>query len=363
MNDDVARVHAGIAAMGVGRLLAALGLNGRGRGDRWRIACPVHRGAEPNCVVEPKDGTIVFVCHSACGGEGGDAIDLVAAVRGIDARSDFGAALREAASVAGIAIDTSRSRSPYDRQPRRVAPAPIDPAVERHQREIAEGRARVLAALAELCPLEGEGERYLADQRGLDPAVCRAHGVGYVGDVERVRRVLLRGFPAEVLDELGIVYRGEHLAFERHPLLFFIVERGAPVYVQGRALAHVEKKHERWRSMRGGVPCLWGVDSLAGDQRRGVVLAEGPIDGITAVQWAAGRRATVAVFGAGGLKPEWCKALRGRSVTIALDPDDAGDKGAARATAMLHAVGAEVRRLAIPDGLDLNAWFCAEHAA
>lgn len=356
--NDVARIHATLAEQGVARLLAALGLKGRRNGNRWRIACPVHGGSDPNCVVEVKGGTIVFVCHSACAEAGGDALDLVAAVRGLDLRSAFGEVLREAAGIAGVAIDgpSSGPRS-MRREP------PRDPAIEQHERELAEGRARVLATLAELCPLEGDGLRYLTDQRGLDARTCRAAHVGFVADPERVRRTLVRGFPASVLDELGIVYRGEHFAFERHPMLFFIVRGGVPVYVQGRALIEPPKKHERWRSMRGGVPCLWGVDSLAHDPRRRVVLAEGPIDGITAVQWSRGRTAVVGVFGAGGLKHEWCLALRGRSVTIALDPDEAGDRGADRAAAMLHAVGAEVRRLEIPSGMDLNAWWCAEQAA
>jgi len=356
MSADVARVHRALAEMGVQRLVSALGLKGRRNGQQWRVACPVHGGKDTNCVVGERDGSIVFVCHSGCGGAGGDALDLIAAVRGLDVRADFGAVLREAASIAGIQLDsTDRRFGPMESKPK-----PIDPALERHQRELAEGRERILGALLDLCPLDGEGLRYLTCERGLDERVCRAARVGFVRDPEHVRRVLANGFPIEVLDELGIVYRGSHLAFANHPLLFPIVERGRLAYVQGRALGPVAKKQDRWRSMRGGVPALWGVDSLR--EPGPVLLAEGPIDGLTAMQWAGGG-AVVAIFGAGGLKAEWCKAMRGRTVVLALDPDEAGDRGAAKATEMLHAVGATVQRLPLPVGMDLNSWFCAERAA
>lgn len=354
---DVARVHRALADLGVVRFAAALGLKGRRNGQQIRVPCPVHRGSDPNCVIGERDGVLVYVCHSGCGGVGGDALDLVAAVRGLDLRSHFGEVLREAAQIGGVQLDGPHAPSS------RFEPEPIDPAVEAHRRAMAQSRERVLEALLHLCPLTGEGLRYLTEERGLDARTCIEAGVGYVAHPERVRRILVGSFPVDVLDELGVVYRGEHLAFAAHPLLFPIVRDGRPAYVQGRALGVVAKKHERWRSMRGGVPCLWGVDSLRLDPRRSVVICEGPVDSITAVQWTRGKHAVVGIFGAGGLKPEWCAQLRGRTVVLALDPDEAGDRGSAKAIAMLNAVGAEVRRMQIPDGMDLNSWWCAETAA
>ena len=359
---DVERVHQAIAGLGVVGLLAALGLKSRRNGSRHRIACPVHRGTQPNCVVEAKDGAIVFVCHSGCGGAGGDALALIAAVRGLEVKTEFGAVLREAAAIGGITLDGPRAASPYGREPRRFEAPPIDPAVAAHQRELAEGRERVLSTLLDLCPLEGEGLAYLTDERALSPEVCRSFRVGYVSDPASVRRVLLRGFSAEVLDELGIVYRGELLAFARHPVIVPIIQRGRPTYVQGRALGAVASKHERWRSMRGSVPGLWNHDALA-DRHKPVLIAEGPIDGRSAHQWAGTKFAVVAVFGAGGLKPEWCVPMRGREVLLGFDPDAAGDRGATRAAGVLNKLGCDVRRLGLPRGMDINDWMRAETAA
>lgn len=358
MSADVGAVHAALADLGVARLLGALGLRGRRSGSQYRIACPIHNGREQNCVVGARDGVIRFVCHSGCGGAGGDALALIAAVRGYDVRSQFGDVLREAAGIAGIVLDgpSGHGTAPWTRPEPREDPAEIEA-----RRRVAESRERVLAALLELCPLGGDGLTYLRDERGLSEATLRAARVGYVGDPEGVRRVLLRSFSAEVLDELGVVYAGEWLAFRAHRLLFPLLSKGTPIYLQGRALGPVEKKQDRWRSMRGGVPALYNVDALDALDAP-VLLAEGPIDTLSGVQWVPGV-AAVGIFGAGGMKPEWCAPLRGRDVLVALDPDEAGERGAVDSIRMLLAVGAYPRRLALPEGRDLNDWMLAEAAA
>src|SRR5205809_325983 len=83
-------------------------------------------------------------------------------VHGLDVRADFAAVLREAASIAGIQLDGVDHRF----GPMEVKAKPVDPAVAKHERELAEGRERILNALLELCPLEGEGLRYLTQERG-----------------------------------------------------------------------------------------------------------------------------------------------------------------------------------------------------
>ena len=339
-----AEVNAALAAMGVDRFLSALGLRGRKAGRQVRLACPIHGGSGANFVVGVRDGVIVWRCQSTCG-RGGDAIALVEALRGVS----FPEAVREAAALAGVYVAVERLE------------APEDPKLVEVRRNAAEGVQRVLAALLELCPLEGEGLRYLTEDRGLSVETCRYAHVGYVSEPDRVRRVLVNGFPADVLDELGIVYRGEHLAFERHPLLFPILRNGRPIYVQGRALGPVAKKHERWRSMRGGVPSLYNLDALADDWRRPVMLCEGPVDTLSAHQWAPSYSA-VGVFGAGSFKREWSAPLRGRDVVLAFDPDEAGDRGAMDVASELAAVGAVVRRMELPHGMDVNAWMLAEVA-
>lgn len=357
MSDDARRINEALADLGAAKLLAALGVKGRVNGGRARFPCPIHGGKELSAVAEVRDGVVKFVCFSGCGMEGGDALTLIAGVRNLDLRSNFAEVLREGAAIAGVAFD-GLTRAPSAPLARRE---PVEaPEVVAARIEAAQGVRRVLAAFLELCPLVGEGLRYLTEDRGLARATCEAARVGFVSDPDRVLRTLLATFPADALDAAGIVYDGQWLAHARHPLLFPIIHNGIAVYVQGRALGPVEKKQDRWRSMRGGVPGLYNADALA---RRDVpvMLCEGPIDTLSAAQWVPDV-ASVGIFGAGGFKSEWATPMRGRDVWVALDPDTAGEKGAADTMRELVAAGAWPRRLEMPAGTDVNAWMLAEVA-
>jgi DNA primase len=354
MSDDARRINAALADIGVAKFLSALGIKGRGNGTRARFACAIHGGDGLSASMTIRDGALVWHCFSGCS-SGGDALSLIASMRGYDLRENFRDVLAEAASIAGVGLGES-SFTPRQR----IAPPPEDPAVIAARIEAAQGVKRILAALLELAPLEGEGLRYLTEDRGLTRATCEKARVGYLGDAQMALRVLLASFPYEALEAAGIVYGGRWLAHERHPLLFPILHGGVPVYLQGRALGPVAKKQDRWRSCRGSVPSLYNPDAL---ERTDVpaLLLEGPIDTLSAMQWVPDV-APVGVFGAGGFKAEWAAPLRGRDVWVALDPDEAGEKGAVETMRELVKAGAWPRRLAMPPGMDMNDWMLAEAA-
>lgn len=340
---DVANIHAALTRMGVSNFLAALRLKHRKTGSRVRFACPIHNGKDMNASAGIEDGRIVYVCFSGCGGAGGDALTLVAAVRGLDLQSSFRSVLEAAGSLAGATI----------------GPAPLPPIPT----PVATSDSRVLEALLGLCPLTGDGLDYLTRVRGLRADVCRAARVGFVADPVSVHRSLQRSFSNAQLDEMGIVYRGSQFAFARHRLLFPVVMDGKTVYVQGRALGEVERKQDRWRSMRGSVPAVFNGDSLLEDKP--ALIAEGPIDTLSAIQLFGEKYACVGLIGAGGFKDEWLRPFRGRDVLLALDPDNAGERGAAKTRAALLSVGARVRQLRLREYgcSDLNQWMVAESAA
>lgn len=136
---DARRIKAALAAMGAEGLCEALGLcDGAprpSRGSWWRTArgvcvcCPVHNDTRPSCNVDANGAELVWLCRS-CKAAGG-ALDLVAAVQSIDARSAFRELLDAAARVAGVA-DTRGAYTPRPApsRPARPAPAPrvaLDP--------------------------------------------------------------------------------------------------------------------------------------------------------------------------------------------------------------------------------------------
>jgi hypothetical protein len=101
-SDDVIRVKA--ALTDVTRVLDDLGILGEGRARQrqsggWVIRCPVHEDRTPSCSVQLRDGALLWNCHGC--GEGGDVLDLIAAVRGINRGSRFRDVLLEGARLAG----------------------------------------------------------------------------------------------------------------------------------------------------------------------------------------------------------------------------------------------------------------------
>lgn len=358
---DVQELHRALCQLGPVGLLGALGVPSKAirmGGRKARCACPIHHGDGLAFAVWEHEGVLVWRCLSGCD-RGGDAIGLVAEIRGLDLRTQFPDVLREVGALVGLDVGAVTST--------RTEPAPSE-AEQRaaYLRNQALGlRTEVLSRLLELSPLVGEGLRYLTHERGLDASVCRAMRVGYVSDPAAIARDLLDRYRPEVLDELGVVYlRGGELAFSRHRLVVPIIRGGCPVYVQGRALGDVEHKHERFRSMRGSTPCLLGIDSLAARPDAPVLLCEGLVDTVTGQQMWGESHAVVGILGAGGLKPEMAAPLRGRTVVVALDPDAAGEKGAQSVAQTLHRIGCEVRRLVVPHpAKDLNDWLQLERAA
>jgi len=80
-----------------------LGLEPRRDGRSVKVRCVWHVERSGSLDLATRGGVLVAHCH-ACG-NGGDVLSLVAAVRGLDLRRDFGRLLKDATALAGIAVD------------------------------------------------------------------------------------------------------------------------------------------------------------------------------------------------------------------------------------------------------------------
>lgn len=113
------------------RTLEALGLFGQGRAHQrqaagFLIRCPIHEDRTPSCSVQVRDGVLVWKCHGC--GASGDALTLVAAVRGLSLRTDFRGVLIESARIAGL-WSVVRELEDGEPAPAPVAAPPIAPTV------------------------------------------------------------------------------------------------------------------------------------------------------------------------------------------------------------------------------------------
>ncbi len=96
------------------------------------IRCPWHLEKTPSCSVQLKQGSIIAHCFGC--DASGDALDLIAACRGLDIRTRFRDVLREAAVLAGRydVLDTLDADGPTTtvHSARQDTPSPTPPAPE-----------------------------------------------------------------------------------------------------------------------------------------------------------------------------------------------------------------------------------------
>lgn len=119
-------------------LCERLGLKPRRQSRGALICCPEHGERNPSCGVTPgPDGTLRVRCF-ACQWTG-DALTLIACVRGLDLLTDFAAVLAEGAELGGLhslaeQLRAGAERPNYEPPP---APTPIDPIEYPERSELA----------------------------------------------------------------------------------------------------------------------------------------------------------------------------------------------------------------------------------
>lgn len=313
------------------------------------VRCPWHEERTPSCsVFVGGDGTVAVKCHGC--GASGDALSLVAAVRGLDLRADFGAVLEECAYLAGVRLTPSSTG--YVARP---APAPRAAPVTLGD----DAFAALADALLELCPVEGEVDawgylrrRGIAElARGWAALPSSATGRAQVRDA-LVARVGRDAWLRSGLAHADGPKAGEWL-FGDHRLVIpwrAAGVQGAVVTLQRRLLRAPSSPSEPRYVVPRGRPATvpYGCETALEELGAGMELCivEGAIDTL-AMRLLAGRagleRATVGIPGvehwrrcAGPL----CGAVRGCVAVIALDPDAAGERHVAELAAELGKAGA-----------------------
>jgi DNA primase len=319
-------------------LAAALSLQvARGATPRQAVVlCPWHEERSPSCSVRlAKDGTIAVKCQ-ACG-QTGDALSLIAQVRGLD---DFRATLRAAAEIAN-------------------APAMLDLLAERPARDRQEGASdedyhAIASHLLDACPLDAAPHvaRYLG-ARGIYADADAAGVRGLPRDARPLVASLLATFERGHLETAGVLRRGRD-ALDWPAWCVCIPWRdrfGRITCIQRRRLDVGEPKY---RFPTGRAPrAPFGVEHLAAaldfdGPDAEVVVVEGAIDCLARRRVARHRSQRAAVIGVYSASSP-CVGLpldlfAGRRVVLALDTDAAGERACAALATELHGVAGELVR-------------------
>lgn len=148
------------------RVAERLGLE-RSKTERGKWRCPSHGGTSLS-LRRGRDGTLQARCFGC--GLGGDVLTLLAAVRGLDVRSDFRVLLEEAAELAGlwhVVAELRDSSAPKVPRPR---PVPVKSPPKAEEDERTYPPADELAAVWDAAGLPSDDAevRALLAARGLD---------------------------------------------------------------------------------------------------------------------------------------------------------------------------------------------------
>ncbi len=391
-HDDARRIRAALTnPRGLCEALGLIPEGGRGRTwfvdgrDAVRIPCPWHGERTGSCSVRTgPDGTVqvrCFGCDAA-----GDALTLVAQVRGLDLRTEFRAVLEHAAQLGGVRGPEALSASPRrvpDARPRRdasaaarVAPTVDDTSTSTDDDTDGGALDAVTSVLRELAPVAGSfvAMSYLRS-RGI------AHGaaLGWIAlpDDERAFAELgarvAAAVGADVWKRAGLCWPSGVFAPKWRGRLCIPWEapNGAVESLQGRPLGEPREGEPKYTAATAHPP-RWPWGSLDVVENAGpdavIAVVEGAVDALSWEALARGRGVEGFALGLPGvstatrLAPGWTRLVRGRRCIVALDGDAAGERASTDLQALLTADAARVEVRAPVEGKDWNDLLRAERA-
>ena len=167
-----------------------------------------------------------------------------------------------------------------------------------------------------------EGGSYLA-RRGIDPSLAVNHGVRELSS-SWGGASLADYCPSEDLDAAGLISRSGGFMFARHRLLFFYLDGGRPVFVQGRCLTPNGTPKEL-RPQKVSCPVPYNIDVLEHSPDE-VWITEGCIDTLSLLQMG---HMAVGIPGVTAWRDKWFPQFdQIPRVIICFDNDDPGQQAA-----------------------------------
>jgi DNA primase len=330
-------------AVPVQRLVEASGIELKKGGKDLLGRCPFHEDATASLVVTP--GKNLWHCFG-CGAAGGP-IDWVIKRQGVSFRHAVELLRADVGLVDGGVEPGARNRARL--------PAPV--AFDAGEQELLD---QVIGYYHETLLASPEALAYL-ERRGIaDRELIERHRLGYANRTLGLRlpaTQLKAG--AEVrgrLQKVGILRDSGHEHFNGSLVVPIFDAAGHVVEVYGRKLLdHLRTGTPLHLYLPGPHRGVWNERGLVGQAE--VILTEALIDAMTF--WCAGHRNVTAAYGVEGLTDDHLAAFKRcgvRRVLIAFDRDDAGERGAVKASERLMAEGLECYRVQFPKGMDANEY-------
>ena len=351
------------ASVSVADLVASDGVVLSRQGADLAGLCPFHAEDTPSLKVTP--GKNLWHCFGC--GAGGGPIDWVMKRRGVSFRHAV-ELLREPPD--GLVPDGPVPGAPPP-SPSPLAASSEPPAPVRGLAapvSLDEDDAALLARVVDYyhaCLKRTPAALAYLERRGIaDPAAIETFKLGFADRTLGLRLPDKRKRDgAELrarLERLGLFRPSGHEHFTGSLVIPVLDEHGQVAEVYGRKITD---------NLRAGTPLhlylpgphrgVWNLPGIAaaGASDGTVILCEALIDALTF--WCAGYRHVTASYGVDGFTAAHLAALQAhgvRTVLIAYDRDEAGERGAAALAEPLRAAGIGCGRVEFPRGLDANAY-------
>ena len=327
-------------------LVRSRGIELKQHGERNLIGrCPFHDDNDPSFVVTPAKG--LFHCLGC--GVAGNAIQFVERFDKISFRHAFELLAEGGSAAFTVSGYAQKSRSTVTRLEN-----PFDP--EATDAELME---QVVDYYHERLFKNPAALEYL-EKRGLNnEAVLRAFRIGFADrslglrlpEKNRVEGKAIR----ERLQKLGIIRASGHEHFNGSIVLPILDRSGHVSEMYGRKVtSNLRKGTPLHLYLPGPHAGIWNVQALDSPE---VILCEAPLDALTFA--ANGFENVTFIYGTQGFTDELFEALiehKVRTVRLAYDNDDAGNKAEERDAKRLASVGIEVYRIKFPHKMDANEY-------
>lgn len=309
----------------------ALGLKAKRQARGVIVCCPWHDEKTGSCsIIRGADGTISVKCFGCQ--HTGDVFSLVAAVSGLNVRTDFPAVVEKAAAIAGgvaMFATTGGGIGGFDPKPEPPAIVPISTA-------LFDKIANCLAPVRHI----PEVERYVRS-RHLDPEELMAVPNGFVEDA--IANVGPEAWRRSGLDRPRDGEPG--LAWPMHKLVIPWRDSDGRVFtIQRRTLTDFKPKYVFPNGRRPRTP--FGCERKPGPAAA-TVFVEGALDAIalrTIAVWEGLDWYVLAIPGVQNWDVAWAEYARDRVAIVAMDLDVAGERASEMMMSQLRRVTVSLQR-------------------
>jgi DNA primase catalytic core len=310
------------------QVVAERGVGIQKKGSTLVASCPFHEEKTPSFVLTPSKG--LFHCFG-CGVSG----DVIGFVTRFD-RISFGAALQKLAQRAGLELSKLMEPNGSNPVPPREAPrATVSPEV----------LAKVVEHYHKTFCSRRDAQGYL-EKRGLtDPNLFRDYQVGYA-DGSLLELVPKKGELRDQLLSLGIITETSR------ELLGGCIVVPIPDPLSGQWVSLYGRGLRTNRHCYLPGPFRGVVNYQAAKLSSEIILTESILDAFSFHQ--AGVRNVIPIYGTNGFTAEHLDLLKResiRSVVLALDSDEPGQRAAKSLKEKIAAAGISVRSVSFPEGV------------